>query len=263
MQSDWIENASEQKAPATHKPGTSTPLNNCEIERATINGFPCVRTRYGVYLKTRWTDATFHFCVFGKYGNVLSDMLDNMQAEFTFIDIGANQGLYSLIAARNPACRKVYAFEPVVRTFQYLLDNLQINQTHKVVPVNAAVSDTEGTAQMATQRGHSGAATLRSCDPLLISTSDTISTIGTQRLTSLLSEADNCIIKIDVEGFEATVIEQLAQAGILERTQTLFYEVNEKWTNSAKIERHLRSLGFKGFERSGSDMHYDVMASRS
>jgi len=237
--------------------------NNPGIERATIGGIRCVKSRYGVYLKNRWTDATFHFCVFGRYGTVLSDILNNMQADFTFIDIGANQGLYSLIAARHPACQKVYAFEPVANTYQYLLDNVLINQAHRIVPVNAAISDKEGTGKIAVQRGHSGAATLREFNPLLVSRTDTIRTIDGAGLVQLLAEADNCIIKIDVEGFESTVLDQLEKAGVLERTQTLFYEIDEKWTDPAEIESRLRLLGFKGFVRSGSQQHYDVTATRS
>lgn len=237
--------------------------NNTGIERATISGIRCVKSRYGVYLKNRWTDATFHFCVFGRYGTVLSDILNNMQADFTFIDVGANQGLYSLIAARNPACQKVYAFEPVANTYQYLLDNVLINQAHKIVPVNAAISDKEGTGQIAVQRGHSGAATLREFNPLLVSRTDTIRTIDGSGLVRLLAEANNCIIKIDVEGFESTVLDQLEKAGVLERAETLFYEIDEKWTDPAEIESRLRLLGFKGFVRSGSELHYDVMATRN
>lgn len=234
-----------------------------EIETTTIDGIRCVKSRYGVYLRTRWTDATFHFCVFARYGHVLSTLLDQQDNEFTFIDIGANQGLYSLIAARNPACLRVYAFEPVASTYQYLLDNVRINRATQVASINAAISDTEGSAQIAVQAGHSGAATLRSSSHLKLSASNTITTLNAAGLRSRLGHADRCIIKIDVEGVEAIVIEQLANAGILARTQTLFYEVNEKWTDPADIKRRLIAQGFDRFVRSGKDTHYDVMASRS
>ena len=231
-------------------------------ETTTINGIRCVKSRYGVFLRTRWTDATFHFCVFARYGHVLSDLLDRQCTDFTFIDIGANQGLYSLIAARNPACRRVYAFEPVASTYAYLLDNVLINQAAKVTPINAAIADTEGSAEIAVQVGHSGAATLRNSAQLKLSTGNTITTMNATGLSSLLAHAQRCIIKIDVEGFEATVIAQLAEAGILARTQAVFYEVNEKWTDPVDIERRLSAAGFNSFVRSGKDSHYDVMARR-
>lgn len=264
MQTDRIDDvAAVADAPVTQQAVTAPDNRQGDIETTTINGIRCVKSRYGVYLRSRWTDATFHFCVFGRYGHVLSDLLDNCHSDFTFLDIGANQGLYSLIAARNPACRHVYAFEPVAATYGYLLDNVMINQANKVTPVNAAISDTDGSAQIAVQAGHSGAATLRGSSPLKLSTSTTITTMSAGGLQSLLANADQCIIKIDVEGFETTVIEQLAEAGILARTRTLFYEVNEKWTDPADIERRLTALGFTGFTRSGSDSHYDVLASRT
>lgn len=231
-------------------------------ETTIINGIRCVKSRYGVFLRTRWTDATFHFCVFGRYGHTLSDLLDSVTEAFTFIDIGANQGLYSLIAARNPACRQVYAFEPVPATYAYLLDNVLINQAATVIPINAAIADTEGSTQIAVQVGHSGAATLRTSAQLKLSTGNTITTVNATGLSSLLAQARQCIIKIDVEGFEATVIDQLAVAGILARTQTVFYEVNEKWTDPVELEQRLSAAGFNSFVRSGKESHYDVMARR-
>lgn len=255
--------ATMAEMPAADETVTKTNNRQKDIETTAINGIRCVKSQYGVYLRSRWTDATFHFCVFGRYGHVLSDLLDNHLTNFTFIDIGANQGLYSLIAARNPACRKAYAFEPVASTYDYLLDNISINQAQKIVPVNAAISDSEGTAQIAVQTGHSGAATMRTSAPLKISASNTINTLSAHNLESLLADADQCIIKIDVEGFETTVIEQLEKAGILARTRVLFYEVNEKWTDPIDIEKRLAALGFTGFTRSGRATHYDVLASRA
>lgn len=264
MQPDRIDDAATvAETPAADQTAGTLNSTTGDIGTTVINGIRCVKSRYGVYLRSRWTDATFHFCVFGRYGHVLSDLLNNSNSDFTFIDIGANQGLYSLIAARNPACRNVYAFEPVAATYGYLLDNVMVNQARKISPINAAISDTEGRAQIAVQAGHSGAATLRGSSPLKLSSTITINTLSAAGLRSLLANADQCIIKIDVEGFEATVIKQLAEAGILARAHTVFYEVNEKWTDPADIEQRLSAVGFNSFVRSGKDTHYDVMARRS
>jgi len=131
-----------------------------------------------------------------------------------------------------------------------------------VTPVNAAVSDTDGSAQIAVQIGHSGAATLRHNAQLKLSASTTINTVNAAGLQTLLAAARHCIIKIDVEGVETTVIAQLADAGILARTQAVFYEVNEKWTDPVAIELQLTACGFNHFVRSGKDSHYDVLARR-
>ncbi|WP_339857374.1 FkbM family methyltransferase [Pseudohongiella acticola] len=233
------------------------------LQTTTIDNVSCVKSHYGVYLRTKWTDATFHFCCLGRYGNAFSDYLDGLDAEFSFIDIGANQGLYSLIAARNPHCTGVIAFEPVASSFEYLLDNLRINQAHaKVQAINAAVSDTAGMAEIAIKPGHSGAASLRSTKPVWLSSAETIKTVNVEQLNSVFAGAINCVIKIDVEGHELTVIQELMHSGVLARSDAIYYEVNEDWVEVEHIQKLLKSCGFSHFQPIGAGAHYDILATK-
>lgn len=63
-----------------------------------------------------------------------------------FVDVGANQGLFTLIAAaRNPDLR-VYAFEPNPNVNALLRDNIAVNHwTDRVTVSSSAVSDIAGT----------------------------------------------------------------------------------------------------------------------
>ena len=63
-----------------------------------------------------------------------------------FFDVGANIGLYTLIAARQlNAQGRVYAFEPHAASFQHLCTNLLINRLGpSVVPLSIALNDKEG-----------------------------------------------------------------------------------------------------------------------
>src|SRR3546814_19160807 len=70
-----------------------------------------VTSRYGVKLRANWRDRTFQYCRAATYGRDLSGFLAAQDSPFAFVDIGANQGLYSLLAARNPQCARVIAFE--------------------------------------------------------------------------------------------------------------------------------------------------------
>ena len=66
------------------------------------------------------------------------------EAQFIF-DVGANTGIYSLLAnAVNPNA-KVWAFEPVERVFEKLEENIALNN-FSTVCVNQALSDADGTA---------------------------------------------------------------------------------------------------------------------
>jgi FkbM family methyltransferase len=71
----------------------------------------------------------------------------------TFVDVGANIGYYSLLASRLVGdTGTVVAIEASRRTFDDLLMNLELNGISNVRAVNAAASESEGTAKI--YRGH-------------------------------------------------------------------------------------------------------------
>lgn len=66
-----------------------------------------------------------------------------------FIDVGANFGLYSIVAGRCVGGEgAVWAFEPASATFASLQRNLDLNQLPQVRAQQAAISDFDGEASM-------------------------------------------------------------------------------------------------------------------
>jgi FkbM family methyltransferase len=62
-----------------------------------------------------------------------------------FIDVGANTGLYSILANKLVGAHgQVWAFEPSSETYQWLLANLRCNECTLVVPIKVALSDRDG-----------------------------------------------------------------------------------------------------------------------
>ena len=60
------------------------------------------------------------------------------------LDIGANVGVYSLLASKKIGAQgKIYAFEPTAATFELLTKNLTLNHCENVVPVKKALSDSK------------------------------------------------------------------------------------------------------------------------
>jgi len=230
---------------------TALPLSRSE---------PVVTSRYGVRMRANWSDRTFQYCRYATYGHALSGYLAAQDRPFTFIDIGANQGLYSLLAARNRHCTAAIAFEPVAATFGLLRDNIALNgAAAKVRPVQAAVSLYSGMAKIATDATHSGTASLRDA---VSAGGEEIRILGIAGVDALLAGTDPLIVKIDVEGHEETVIEALIASEHRNRLTALFYEVDRRWTDAAAIERRLRAAGFTRFTRYGIGRHYDVLACR-
>jgi FkbM family methyltransferase len=224
--------------------------------------WPVVRSAYGVRLVANWDDTTFRFCATGAYGTFFSGFLDRQARPFCFVDIGANQGLYSMIAARNPQCRHAFAFEPVPQTADLLQGNIAANGAErKITLLRKGVSDRAGEIPIAIPEGHSGAAaigrTLEGAHTHVIEVID-----GAGLAEALSCEAGRFIVKIDVEGHEAAVIAALLSTPIVAQIQAIFYECDERWIDVAQIQADLEAAGFSTFQKVGAGDHYDILASR-
>lgn len=220
---------------------------------------------YGIYLTPAYHDKTFEYCFKGTYGTQFSSWLGDIQQEMIFLDIGANQGLYSVLAGENPAVKKVFSFEPNDEIVPLLSNNLKVNNTpnHEVIP--AAISNATGELSLKTEKGHSGTATLRP----LSNTSEndlthkTIQTINHVELNKRIPGGVLNGIKIDVEGHEEVVIQELVKCDFFKKTQWIFCEMDEKWINPENIYQLLKKEGFTHFDRMGNHpTHYDVMMRR-
>ncbi len=227
-------------------------------------GEPAVRSAYGVLMVPNWQDTTFRYCIFGTYGGDLADLLLGQAEDFVFVDIGANQGLYSLIAAQNPKCRQIIAFEPVPTTHARLVSNVALNGGgERTVLHLLAISDSVGEVTISVAADHTGTATLAGRDSATTSGGVMIETINAPLVDPLLAGELPMFVKIDVEGLEAVVVAELAKTEAFARVAAIFYEVDDRWASAGEIESLLRRAGFTRFAKYGRGHHYDVLATRS
>ncbi|MGO9356859.1 MAG: FkbM family methyltransferase [Xanthobacteraceae bacterium] len=237
-------------------------LQACERALFRAIGAEFVRSRYGVKLKADWDDATFNFCYFGSYGPALADFLESIAYDFVFVDIGANVGLYSLLAASNAKCASVVAFEPVARTFALLQQNIAANGLERrILPIQAAVSDASGFAEIKKLPAHSGVASL--ADVSWRTERERVRTVDVSELDTAVPDRGRLVVKIDVEGHEEVVMAELARSRHFDRITAIFYEVSEDWTDPARVRAILERGGFRHFTRHGDrECQYDVLALR-
>lgn len=122
----------------------------------------------------------------------------------TFVDVGANVGVYTLLAsALVGAAGTVHAFEPSLTTARRLRENIELNQLANVRVQQFALSDQEGTAQLdigcddciASLVPHGGSATTAHQSDVKCATLD-----------SLMPDLQAAMAKLDVEGAEPLVI---------------------------------------------------------
>ena len=212
---------------------------------------------YGPKLRNRWHDTTFRFCVLGCYGRHLSDFLRQVPYAFSFVDIGANVGLYSLIAADNPNCNNCYAFEPNPAVFAAIQENIALNNAKEIHPYNCASSDQEGWLAFAATEAHSGIGKLVDYNsPGNIKVNSADKTIFDEiRMSDLLPK----VVKIDVEGHEPTVINELMKSTMREDTRYLYFEANESRYDVAQLIKPLERFGFRKSFQSAYSGDRDLM----
>lgn len=127
-------------------------------------------------------------------------VLHVVTAEDLFVDIGANVGSYTILACAAKGA-KGYCFEPVPATFSRLLDNIHINNLGgRVIALNIGLSDKESELVFSADKN---------CMNHVIADgeqSDDVVKVRVSRLDTILKGKSPSILKIDVEGFEASVL---------------------------------------------------------
>jgi FkbM family methyltransferase len=219
---------------------------------------------YGPLLRSRWHDMTFLFCVGGSYGRYLSDFLREVPFEFSFLDIGANIGLYSLVASSNPGCHHCYAFEPNPIVYNSLLDNIALNERENVRAYNVAISSSCGVLRFAVHEDHTGGGAVVDesvADHIAVKSAD-------RRVFDEIAKSDRLpkIVKIDVEGHEPIVFQELRSSSIWPDVRYIFCEIDEERFDApglvAQIEQSDFRIIFKNLDGNKDVTHYDLMFER-
>lgn len=172
----------------------------------------------------------------------LDFVLSELRVADTFVDLGANVGLYSLLAARavGPGGR-VFAVEADPETAQRLTRNSRMNGLEVQIAV-AGVSDVEEDLSLAVdQSGNRGGSSFvrnssRSvkvhCRPLL----DLVREAGLQRIDGL---------KADIEGFEHRVLKRFFKdCPLALRPRFLLVELNPEF-DDGNLQPMLEGLGYR------------------
>lgn len=103
-----------------------------------------------MYIDVSQIPLSAHLFMAGAYEQDTTALFKRIAKEgMVIVDIGANIGYYTLLAARLVGKRgKVFAFEPDPDNYALLLRNIEANGYQNVVPVNKAVSDNSEPAKL-------------------------------------------------------------------------------------------------------------------
>jgi len=222
-----------------------------------------VKSIYGIYLLPAFKDRTFKYYFKGTYGTFLSNLIKSIDTNTQFVDIGANQGLYSILAGQNKNIDQVIAFEPYLQTSKLLEANLKINHIKNCKVIQKGISHESGQIQLHISEGHSGKNSIRELSSMESLKSETVEIVDYQGLNELIPVHSRIFIKIDVEGHEEIVINQLIKCSFFENVFQIFCEVNTNWIDVNRLKTILQKKGFTSFEKIGKNpIHYDLLISR-
>jgi FkbM family methyltransferase len=123
----------------------------------------------------------------------------------TFIDAGANYGIYTLVASKLVGeTGRVIAFEPSVQSYPVLRKNIALNGLTNVVPVPVALSQKTGRTTL--HRGPNPSLNSLAKDPSWEEDSEEVVTESLDNLLNrgVFNHVD--VIKMDVQGAEELVL---------------------------------------------------------
>ena len=177
--------------------------------------------------------------------NIWGKMAEDAKVVF---DIGANMGLYSIVAETvNPKCQ-VYAFEPSRRVLKKLKQNLAVNN-HKTTVVPVALSNLKGELEFYDSDSFTAVASLKPNENII--NSDVLVKYKVPVMTLKEFVEQNRItridlISIDVEMNEPEVLQGMED--IIEKFKPDF--IIEVLNNEIgkKIESYLQNMNYLFFE---------------
>lgn len=165
----------------------------------------------------------------------------------TFVDVGANIGMLTLLGAKNVGVRgSVLAFEPNPEARTRLEMHVLMNDLKQVEVFGTALSSQRQKLTLIVPRGHSGIGTLRQ------------GAVGDKRFevqTSLLDDylehipkTGRVLLKTDAEGYDFQILMGACQ--LLSRPEVVVVsEVNHEWLNESgssaeEMFKYMASMGY-------------------
>ena len=233
-----------------------------------VAGAP-VKLRSGdVRLHLDAADRTNRHALTGGHDPVVRQALRMLRTGDCFIDVGANCGVYSLLAARRVgASGLVVAFEPSPRSFAKLIRNIELNGATIVLPFQLGLAGRSGTARLdESLDGHSGRASVTDGHG---SGSVPIRTLALRDFPAVRAMVGDrsTIIKVDVEGFEVSALN--GADTLLSRAETKGVVVEIDARNLARygaspddVYGLLREYGFLPTVETDGAQHYDQLFKR-
>ena len=167
----------------------------------------------------------------------------------TVVDVGANIGIYTLIAARRNPNGRVIAIEPNAENADVLERMIKVNSLRNVTVLRVAAGATRGQGMLHLDQHNKGQHSLVAFQEAVGS-----ETVSVHRIDDVMSEMGVHrvdLVKMDIEGFEAKAF--AGMSGLLDTGHpTLLFEFMPEWIRRAGDDpcELLMSLEKRGYHLS-------------
>ena len=170
-------------------------------------------------------------------------LLHFLRSSDLFIDIGANVGVYTVLAAGEVGARTI-AIEPIPATFAYLLQNISINEIQdRVTAQNIGLGAEQGTVRFTES--------LDTVNHVATAGEPNTIEVAVNKLDAIARDKPPALLKIDVEGFETEVINGGEETLRSPRLKAVIIELNgcgERYGyDDASIHQQLLNHGFQPY----------------
>lgn len=176
--------------------------------------------------------------------NDMAFCLHFLRKEDTFFDVGANVGIYTILASGHVGCNTV-AFEPDKYSLMHFNENLKLNKIEKVVYIEEkAVGENNGIIKFSVAKD-----TINH----VINQNDSSSAFHEVEMTFLdhYKTRSPKMIKIDVEGYEWNVLNGAKQLLADPNLEVILIEINGSGkyfnVNDNSLHQFISESGFKPY----------------
>lgn len=146
------------------------------------------------------------------------------------LDIGANEGMFSILMAKMFPRVRVISLEPVPRTFYQMIRNIGLNGVTNIEPDNVGVGKEKGIMLMNVHNEYSGGSSLV----------DTYDPLNHSQVSAIISSIDEIwdkyrldrvkLMKVDIEGGEYDALYGCKSLGKVDNFVGEFH-INDRLTN--------------------------------
>jgi FkbM family methyltransferase len=191
----------------------------------------------------------FWYGYYEKPVTVLLQML--LKPDSIMLDIGANVGYFTVIAASLAKNGKVYAFEPVTELFEKLKTNIHENNLFNAMAINAAAGESQRESLIyISDESNKGMSSLKPPENF----SGYSQPVTIVRIDDWIKQTDIDrvdFIKIDVEGYELFALQGMTEM-LMNFTPVLIVEINANTLayfclSPNDVMEFLKNLGYMPF----------------